>query len=61
MAVIEKLLGLDGNDLDDPDRLIYTSRTEKAFEALEAGRCDVALLMNPTRLRHVEEISDRLL
>jgi uncharacterized protein (DUF1015 family) len=55
--IIEKVLGISPVEQDDPKRVLYTSRTGKAFDALRTGSCDVALIMNPTRLSHVEEIS----
>ncbi|MBW2109071.1 MAG: DUF1015 domain-containing protein [Deltaproteobacteria bacterium] len=55
--ILQRTLGFDEAALDDETRISYTSRTPKAFEAVDAGRCDMALILNPTRLSHVEEVS----
>jgi uncharacterized protein (DUF1015 family) len=55
--VIQKVLGFDKAALDDEKRISYTSRAPKAFKAVNEGKCDVALILNPTKLSDVEEIS----
>jgi len=55
--VLEKVLGFKEAALDDERRVLYTSRTRKAFNAIHTGKCDVALILNPTRLSEVEETS----
>jgi uncharacterized protein (DUF1015 family) len=55
--LLQKVLRFDDAALDDEKRIMYTSRTPKAFQAVDAGKCDVALILNPTRLSHVEEVS----
>ena len=56
--VLQKVLGFDDGALDDEKRIFYTSRTPKAFKAINTGECDVALILNPTRLSDVEEASN---
>ena len=56
--VFQKILGLSDDELDDEKRILYTSRTEKALEAVSSGRCPVVLLVNPTRLSDVEAVSN---
>lgn len=55
--VLQKTLGFEETDLDDETRILYTSRASKAFEAVNSGKCDIALILNPTKLAHMEEIS----
>jgi len=55
--VLEQILGFDDTALDDEKRILYTSRTEKAFEAVDTGRCSLALILNATRLSQIEEVS----
>jgi uncharacterized protein (DUF1015 family) len=55
--VLQKVLGFEDAQLDDEKRILYTSRTPKAFKAINSGECDVALILNPTRLSDVEETS----
>ena len=56
--VLQEVLGFEDAALDDEDRILYTSRTPIAFKAIHSGKCDVALILNPTRLSDVEETSD---
>jgi len=55
--VLQTILGFNSADLDDEKRILYSSLTEKAFDAVATGSCDMALIMNPTRMSHVEEVS----
>ena len=56
--VFQKILGLTDDELDDENRILYTSRIEKALEAVGAGQRQVALIINPTRLSDVEAVSN---
>jgi uncharacterized protein (DUF1015 family) len=55
--VLQKILGFDEIVLDDENSIKYTSRSPKAFEAVDTGKCDMALILNPTRLSHMEAVS----
>jgi uncharacterized protein (DUF1015 family) len=55
--VLQKILGFDETMLDDENSIKYTSRSPKAFEAIDQGKCDMALILNPTRLSHMEAVS----
>jgi uncharacterized protein (DUF1015 family) len=55
--LLQKVLGFKDTQLDDEKRILYTSRTPKAFRSIDAGECDVALILNATRLSEVEETS----
>jgi uncharacterized protein (DUF1015 family) len=55
--VLEHILGFDDTDLDDEERILYTSRTEKALKAVDTGKCSLALILNATRLAQIEEVS----
>jgi uncharacterized protein (DUF1015 family) len=55
--VFQKILGFDDAGLDDEKRFLYTSRTQKAFEAVGTGKCPLALIINPTRLADMAEVS----
>ncbi|NVM23433.1 MAG: DUF1015 domain-containing protein [Desulfobacterales bacterium] len=56
--VLQQILGFSGAALDDEQRILYTSRHERAFEAVNVGECDIALILNPTRLGQIQEVSD---
>ncbi len=55
--VLQHILGLSNAALDDEKHILYTSRTRKAFEAVRSGKCVIALILNPTRMSDIEEIS----
>ncbi len=56
--VLEEILGLNGTALDDERRILYTSRADKALDAVRTGKCPIALILNPTRLDQIQEVSD---
>lgn len=55
--VFQEILGFDDAALDDEKRFLYTSRTRKAFEAVGTGKCQLALIINPTRLADMAGVS----
>jgi uncharacterized protein (DUF1015 family) len=56
--VLQEILGLNGAALDDERCILYTSRADKALDAIHSGKCAVALILNPTRLEQVQAVSD---
>lgn len=56
--IFQKIFGLSDEELDDEDRIRYTSRMEKALAAVSSGDCAVSLIINPTRLSDVEAVSN---
>ena len=44
--------------LDDERSILYTSRVDKALYAVHTGKCPIALILNPTRLDQMQEVSD---
>jgi len=56
--IIQDILGLDSLALDDEQRILYTSRADEALGAIYSGKCAIALILNPTRLDQVQEVSD---
>jgi uncharacterized protein (DUF1015 family) len=56
--VLQEILGLNGAALDDEQRILYTSDADKAIRAVHAGECAMALILNPTKLSQVQEVSD---
>jgi uncharacterized protein (DUF1015 family) len=56
--VLQEILGLNGAALDDERTIMYTSRIDKVLNAVNAGECSIALILNPTRLDQMQEVSD---
>ncbi len=57
-VILQELMGLDGNALDDERRILYTSRVDKALDAVHTRKCAMALILNPTRLDQIQQVSD---
>jgi len=56
--VFQEILGLNGAALDDEQRVLYTNREDNALNAVHTGKCAIALILNPTKLNQVQEVSD---
>jgi uncharacterized protein (DUF1015 family) len=55
--VLQQILGFDDAALDDERRILYASRAEEALEAVDTAKCDIALILNATRISQIEEVS----
>ncbi len=55
--VLELIIGFDQTELDDEKRILYTSRAEKAIENVNSGKCALAVILSPTSLRQIQEVS----
>ncbi len=56
--VLSDLLSVEQERLDDNRWITYTSRAEAAVERVLSGGCDMAFLLNPTRMEQVREIAE---
>jgi uncharacterized protein (DUF1015 family) len=56
--VLEKILGLNGAALDDERTIHYVSTLDEALYAVQTEKCPMALILNPTRLDQLQEVSD---
>jgi uncharacterized protein (DUF1015 family) len=56
--VVEGVLGLNGNALDDERTIQYVSTVAEALHAVHEEKCPMALIINPTRLDQLQEVSD---
>lgn len=56
--LVTRIFGLDDAALDEEGRVRYVSQTGEALRAVEEQGCDVALILNPTRLSQVREVSE---
>jgi uncharacterized protein (DUF1015 family) len=56
--ILMELLGLNHSQLDDESIMSYSSRTDVALEAVRTGDCDVAFILNPTRIDQVKRIAE---
>jgi uncharacterized protein (DUF1015 family) len=56
--VLEALLGLTADDLTAGTHVRYTRDTLQALQAIQNGEAQVALLLNPTRVRQICEVAE---
>ena len=56
--VFQEILGLNGAALDDERCIMYTSRADTALDAIYTGECPIALILNPTKLDQLQEVSN---
>jgi uncharacterized protein (DUF1015 family) len=56
--VVEGVLGLNGTALDDERTIQYVSTVAEALHAVYQEQCPIALIINPTRLDQLQEVSD---
>jgi uncharacterized protein (DUF1015 family) len=57
--IFQELMGFDGERQDNERLIAYASTTEKALAAAEAGACDIAFMLNPTRIEQVQQIAEQ--
>ncbi len=55
--IFEKIMGLSNAHQDDEGIFHYDSTIAGALAALERGEVDLAFLLNPTRIEHVQEVA----
>ena len=55
--IMMELLGFDQQRLDNEKLISYSSVTDTAMEAVAREQCDVAFILNPTKMSQVQEIS----
>jgi uncharacterized protein (DUF1015 family) len=55
--IFEKVMGLSSKEQDDEEIFQYDSTVTGALEALGKGKVDLAFLLNPTRIEHVQEVA----
>lgn len=56
--ILERLLGLNAQDMMAGTHVHYTHDTAEAFQAVERGEAQVALLLNATRVRQVCDVAE---
>jgi uncharacterized protein (DUF1015 family) len=56
--ILMELLGLNHSQLDDESIMSYSSKTDVALEAVRTGDCDVAFILNSTRIDQVKRIAE---
>jgi uncharacterized protein (DUF1015 family) len=55
--IFEKAMGLTTQEQDDEETFQYASTVSGALEAMEQGKVNLAFLLNPTRIEHVQEVA----
>ena len=55
--ILGKCLGLSDKDMDNEDLFQYNSRMDEAVSHVDSGECQMAFLLNPTRMEQVQEVA----
>jgi len=56
--ILEALLGLTADDFTAGTHVRYTRDTQQALQAVQKGEAQVAVLLNPTRVRQICEVAE---
>ena len=55
--ILERLLGIDKENMAKQKNLTYTRSTDEAFEAVKRGKANCTFILNPTRVREIGEVA----
>ncbi len=55
--VLEKLFGIDKENMANQKNLTYTKQVEEAIEEVRAGKANCAFLLNPTRVSEIRDVA----
>jgi len=55
--ILPEILGFDQADFDDEKLITYTSSDNDAMEQISSGKCDIAFILNPTKIGQVQRIA----
>ena len=56
--IFERILEMDQKSLDDENQITYTTSIEQAINKVDQGKCDMVMLLNPTRIDQVEAVAN---
>jgi len=56
--VLQEIIGLTEKGLDDPKRITYTSRAGEAIKRVNEGQVEIACILNPTRMKQVQDVAE---
>jgi len=56
--IFMEILGFDQERLDNEKVISYSSIAEKAIDAAISGKCDMAFIINPTRIEQVRAVAE---
>ena len=55
--ILIELLGFDQDSLDDEKLITYSSCEKEAVNAVVSGKCDIAFILNPTKIEQVKNVA----
>jgi len=56
--ILERILELDQKSQDDENKITYTTSIEQAVDNVDQAKCDMVMLLNPTRIDQVEAVAN---
>ena len=55
--VLERLFGIDKQNMANQKNLTYTRYAQQAVEAVDGGAADCAFLLNPTKVSEIRDVA----
>lgn len=55
--ILERLMGIDKENMANQKNLIYTRDMNEAVEEVRSGRCQGCFVMNPTRVQEIRDVA----
>ena len=56
--IFERILEFDQSTLDNEKQITYTTSIEQALQNVDQGKCDMAMLLNPTQIEQVQDVAN---
>jgi uncharacterized protein (DUF1015 family) len=56
--IFDEILGFDMDLLDNEKLIHYTSDTDEAMERVDQNQCDIAFILNPTKIEQVKQVAE---
>jgi len=56
--IFERILLFDPSTLDDENQITYTTSIAEAIQNVDTNKCDMVMLLNPTRIDQVQDVAN---
>lgn len=55
--ILEKIFGINKENMEKQTNLVYTKKTQEAIESVQTGKSCCAFIMNPTRVTQIRDVA----
>jgi len=56
--IFQRILSMNQQNLDDANQMKYTTSIPQAVDNVDRGKCDMVMLLNPTRIEQVQSVAN---